>query len=92
MYWFEYDAAAEREAIRESAHKAGLKEGLKEGLKSGLKEGRKKGRQEGRLEGSQEKAIDMIKKLFKENIPIEIIKKVTGQTEEQILAIVNDKA
>ncbi len=68
MYWFEYDAAAEREAIRESAHKSGLKEGLKEAT------------------------IAMIKKLFKENIPIEIIRKVTGQTEEQILAIVNDKA
>ena len=64
MYWFEYDAAAEREAIREGAHKAGLKEAT----------------------------IAMIKKLFKENIPIEIIRKVTGQTEEQILAIVNDKA
>ena len=64
MYWFEYDAAAEREAIREGALKAGLKKAT----------------------------ITMIKEFFKAGTPIEIIKKATGQTEEQILAIVNDKA
>ena len=68
MYWFEYDAAAEREAIREGALKAGIKKGLKEGT------------------------ITMIKEFFKAGTPIEFIKKATGQTEEQILAIVNDKA
>ena len=67
MYWFEYDAAAEREAIREGALKAGIKKGLKEGT------------------------ITMIKEFFKAGTPIEFIKKATGQTEEQILAIVNEK-
>ncbi len=56
--------------------------------KIGKEEGRKEGRKEGREKGRKEKKIEIAKKMIKENIPIDIIIKVTGLTKEEIEKLV----
>ncbi|WP_432632621.1 Rpn family recombination-promoting nuclease/putative transposase, partial [Brachyspira sp.] len=64
------------------------KEGIKEGIEKGIKKGIKKGIREGKLEGIKEgrhaEQISMAKSMKKENIDIEVIKRITGLTIEEI--------
>ena len=50
----------------------------------GIKEGMKKGKLEGIKEGEKNKAVSMAKLMKKENIDIELIKKITGLTIDEI--------
>ena len=49
--------------------------------------GEEHGRKEGKKEGRREKELEIAKNLIKENMSTELIKKVTGLTEEEILKL-----
>jgi len=65
----------------------GRKEGRIEGRKEGRIEGRKEGRIEGRKEGEKKKAVEIAQEMKKSGMDIEMIKKYTKLTDEEIEAI-----
>ncbi|MCI9233256.1 MAG: hypothetical protein HFH08_01510, partial [Bacilli bacterium] len=62
--------------LREEAKRIGLKEGREEGIREGRKEGIREGIKEGKLEVANQ--------LFSIGIPLELIIKATGLSEQQI--------
>ena len=64
----------------ETAEKKGHKKGLAEGMEKGLAEGMEKGL----AEGKRNVALSVARKMKADNMPIEIIAKFTGLTEEEI--------
>ena len=75
-----------REAGLAEGREAGLAEGreagLAEGREAGLAEGRAKGRAEGRLEG----VLEVARKMKADGMDLETVCRLTGFTEEEILA------
>ena len=69
---------------REEGLVEGRKEGLVEGRKEGLVEGRKEGLVEGRKEGRKEGAIRIAQNMKQEGLPVSLITKMTGLSEEEI--------
>ena len=49
-----------------------------------FEEGKEKGRKEGKIEGKREEKIEIVKKMLKEKLPIEMIEKLTGLSKEEI--------
>ncbi len=64
-----------------------LEEGMEKGLEKGRAEGEAKGRAEGRAEGRTEGEEKMVRAFLAAGAPMEMIKKATGWTEEQILKL-----
>ena len=60
------------------------KEGKLEGIKEGIEKGMQKGIEKGKLEGIKEGKISMAKSMKEENIDIEVIKRITGLSIEEI--------
>ncbi|MCQ2185423.1 MAG: hypothetical protein MJY92_01690, partial [Bacteroidales bacterium] len=56
----------------------------KTGKEEGLKEGRAEGRAEGLEEGEAKKQLEIARAMMAEGIPVAVIVKCTGLTEEQI--------
>ncbi len=50
-------------------------------------EGKTEGRIEGRIEGKREEKIEIAKNMLKDNVDINLIKKYTNLTEEEITAL-----
>ena len=69
---------------REEGRAEGREEGLVEGRKEGLVEGRKEGLVEGRKEGRKEGAIRIAQNMKQEGLPVSLITKMTGLSEEEI--------
>lgn len=65
--------------------------GEKEGEARGLKIGEKRGRIEGEKTGRENEKKNVIKNLYKLNIPIEKIAKAVELNEEDVKAILNEK-
>jgi predicted transposase/invertase (TIGR01784 family) len=59
-------------------------EGRKEGLVEGRKEGLVEGRKEGLVEGRKEGAIRIAQNMKQEGLPVSLITKMTGLSEEEI--------
>ena len=76
----ERDILAQKDFAVKEALAKGLAEGRTEGLAEGEARGEAKGRAEGREEGKRETA----KGFLKEGVPIAIICKVTGLSQEEI--------
>lgn len=72
-YMLETSFALETSGLREKVKREALREGRKEGKKIGMKEGMKKGK------------IEIACQLFSSGVPLELLVKVTGLKEEQIL-------
>ena len=76
---------------REAGYKEGKETGYQEGKESGYKDGKEKGREEGRKEGREEgmqaQNIEIAKKMKKNGIKIELIKKITNLNAEEIEAL-----
>ena len=53
-------------------------------MKQGMEEGREQGIQQGIQQGKKENTVDIVKKMLKENMPIELIEKITGLSKEEI--------
>ena len=70
-------------AARE-AFLVGQKMMLRREREDGFDEGKLEGIKEGKLEGIKEGQISMAKSMKKENIDIELIKKITGLTIDEI--------
>ena len=68
----------------DTAELKGEKKGFKKGEKSGIEKGRKEGLEKGRKEGAKEKAIEIAKQLKAESVPVGIIIKCSGLSEEEI--------
>ena len=60
------------------------KEGKLEGIKEGIEKGMQKGKLEGIKEGRIIEQLSMAKNMKKENIDIEVIKRITGLSIEEI--------
>lgn len=60
-------------------------------LKKKWNDGRLEGRAEGRNEGKIQAKIDDIKNMLKEKLPIDLISKITGVSEEEIKEYTNCK-
>ena len=73
----------EIKAVTDTAFAEGKAEGLEEGLEKGLEKGKAEGLEEGRAEGKREIA----KEMKAQQIPIPLIAKLTGFTEEEIIAL-----
>lgn len=98
--WARYDYNSmlfeEKEKARAAGLEEGREEGREEGLEKGLEEGREKGREEGRAEGRAEgrkeghtegiveNKIETAKRMKNLGIEIDIIKKITDLTIEEI--------
>lgn len=75
-YMIETTFEFETSGLREEAKRIGLKEGREEGIREGRKEGIREGIKEGKLEVANQ--------LFSIGIPLELIIKATGLSEQQI--------
>jgi predicted transposase/invertase (TIGR01784 family) len=73
-----------REEGRAEGREEGLVEGRKEGLVEGRKEGLVEGRKEGLVEGRKEGAIRIAQNMKQEGLPVSLITKMTGLSEEEI--------
>ena len=81
---FEY-MLKERERIGiEQGRAEGLAEGHAAGLSEGHAAGLSEGRSEGLAEGAAQEKREIAKSMIKEGIAIEIIKKVTGLSAEEV--------
>ena len=69
---------------KKKGFKKGEKIGIEKGRKEGLEKGRKEGLEKGRKEGAKEKAIEIAKQLKAESVPVGIIIKCSGLSEEEI--------
>ncbi|MBO4815618.1 MAG: Rpn family recombination-promoting nuclease/putative transposase [Clostridia bacterium] len=78
------DKKSEERTAREKGLKQGLEEGRKKGLEEGRKEGIKEGIEQGKEKGKKEKAKEIARKMLEENIPLDLIVKITGLTKEEI--------
>ncbi len=67
-------------------------ESLEKGREEGLEEGLEKGRKEGLEEGRKEKAVEIARRLLRENLPPNLIAGVTGLSEEEIAALPREPA
>ena len=65
---------------REKLKKASLKKGIKVGLQKGLQEGLLKGHQE----GMQEVRKEVVLKMLKEEMDLQLISKITGLSKREI--------
>ncbi len=79
-----YDYENVMEYAKEQAAEEGRAKGLAEGRAEGLAEGEAKGRTEGLAEGEAKGKLETAKGFLKEGIPIAIICKVTGLSQEEI--------
>ena len=81
---FEY-MLKERERIGiEQGRAEGHAAGLSEGHAAGLSEGRSEGEAIGLKKGAAQKQREIAKSMIKEGIAIEIIKKVTGLSADEV--------
>ena len=71
MEYNTYIAEATEEGFNKG-HEKGIEQGIKEGIKEGIKK------------GHEQAKIDMVKKMLKENVDIDIIAKVSSLTKEEI--------
>ena len=71
-------------AQKDFAVKEALAKGLAEGRTEGLAEGEARGEAKGRAEGREEGKLETAKGFLKEGVPIAIICKVTGLSQEEI--------
>ncbi len=69
---------------KEFGRLTGLEEGLEEGLREGMEEGKKQGLKEGKKQGKEEERIQIVKKMKKNGLELELIEKITGLTKEEI--------
>ncbi|MCX0356171.1 Rpn family recombination-promoting nuclease/putative transposase [Clostridium perfringens] len=77
----------EQYRIREKAlydEISALENSREKGLQEGVKIGRKEGKEEGLKEGRIEEKINLAKKSITEGLPISLISKLTGLSEEEI--------
>lgn len=72
--------AAGREEGREEGMKAGREEGMKAGLEQGLEQGLERGLEQGHAE----EKLAIARNLLAANIPVEIVAKSTGLSEDEI--------
>ncbi len=66
------------------------KEGLALGLAEGIQKGLEKGIEQGLEQGANQKAIEIAKRSLKEGLSLEIVSKISGLTEEEVLSINNE--
>lgn len=78
-----YDLEEHERRVRNSL----IEDALEDGWNRGKKEGKEEGRIEGIKEGIKENKLSVAKKLFKEGISLEIIKKVTNLSDDDIKAL-----
>jgi predicted transposase/invertase (TIGR01784 family) len=69
----------------------GREEGLQEGRAEGRQVGREEGRQEGRQEGERCKAMAIAKTMLAEQLKLQLIKKLTGLSDQDLYELENEK-
>lgn len=79
----EDEARLLKNTLKEDAYQTGIEQGIEEGFEKGIEQGVKQGIKQGIEEGK----LITAKELLKNNIPIDIIVKSTGLTEEEINSI-----
>lgn len=79
-----------KDAAREEGLAEGRAEGLEEGHAAGLAEGQAEGRSEGLVKGALEKETQIIENMLAQKIPLEMIVKCTGATEERVREILGN--
>ena len=72
LAWWREKAIYEENTANKRAKREGIEEGIKKGIKEGIKEGQKKNK------------IETAKKMKNENLPVELIIKITELTKEEI--------
>ena len=71
MFFCEYDYETDIRVQRQEAFEDGLAEGIKQGIE----------------QGAEQTKIETAKNALKNNIPIEMIVKITGLTENKVLEL-----
>ena len=88
------DAAVQRLAFLrdkwQSDHNSDIAWNRREAKKEGIKEGIREGKIEGMKEGEKSEKLKIAKKMLAENMPIEMISKVTELKKEEIENLLKD--
>ena len=79
--------AKQREIGRQEGLREGRQAGIQEGRQAGIQEGRQEGIQEGWQAGIQEGRQMIILNMLRDDMPMEMIVRLTGVSEEKIEAI-----
>ena len=79
--------AKQREIGRQAGIQEGWQAGIREGRQEGIQEGRQEGIQEGWQAGIQEGRQLIILNMLRDDMPMEMIVRLTGVSEEKIEAI-----
>ena len=79
--------AKQREIGRQAGIQEGRQAGIQEGRQAGIREGRQEGIQEGWQAGIQEGRQMIILNMLRDDIPMDVIVRLTGVSEEKIEAI-----
>jgi len=80
-----YDAEEHERKVRNSIMATELKKNFFEGLNRGMEKGIEKGIKEGIEQGALVKQNELVSKMMKKNIDIDIIMDITGLTREELL-------
>ena len=79
--------AKQREIGRQAGIQEGRQAGIQEGRQAGIREGRQEGIQEGWQAGIQEGRQMIILNMLRDDMPMEVIVRLTGVSEEKIETI-----
>ncbi len=74
-------------SVEKTLYYSGVREGKQEGIEIGMEKGKQEGIEIGIEKGKQEEQLAVASKMKKENMPIALIAKITGLTEEEIEAV-----
>ena len=77
----------EREKGKAEGKAEGLAEGLAEGMKQGMKQGKAEGMKQGLAQGAHDSAMASAKAMKADGMPVALIAKYTGLSEEQVARI-----
>jgi predicted transposase/invertase (TIGR01784 family) len=81
------DELSRIKSARQEGIEEGLEKGIERGMEQGIEKGMEKGEQKGRIKEKMEIAINMLRK----NMDIDLIKDVTGLSEQEIIDLKDNK-
>lgn len=91
LEWAEWEKnSIEADAIERGLAK-GMAQGMAQGIAQGIAQGLAQGITKGRAEGIEQNTIDMIRTMFKNNLDLEMISKISNKSIDEIKQIINNQ-
>jgi len=80
----------ERAEAKEEGIQIGIQLGIEQGMQQGIQQGREEGREEGRAEGREVEKRQLARNMLAEGLEPATVAKISGLTEGEILALMQD--